>query len=121
MLHRLRKATKNESGFTLIELLIVIVILGVLAGITVFAVSKFQNDGVKAACKADGKNVEVALEAYYAKEGTWAGSPTDLVTAGYLKEAPNSTKYTITIVAGATSADESTVTATYAGASCFAP
>jgi prepilin-type N-terminal cleavage/methylation domain-containing protein len=119
MLHRLRRATRNESGFTLIELLIVIVILGVLAGITVFAVSKFQNDGVAAACKADGKNVEVALEAQYAKDGTWAATPADLVTNGYLKEAPNSSKYTIAIVAGAGGA-ESTVTATYAGADCFA-
>ena len=39
MYKRIRDARKNESGFTLIELLIVIVILGVLAGIVVFAVA----------------------------------------------------------------------------------
>ena len=45
MLEQLRKAREEESGFTLIELLIVIVILGVLAGIVVFAVSAFTDGG----------------------------------------------------------------------------
>ncbi|HEY3608691.1 MAG TPA: prepilin-type N-terminal cleavage/methylation domain-containing protein [Pseudonocardiaceae bacterium] len=108
MLQRLRAARASQSGFTLIELLIVIVILGVLAGIVVFAVSAFNNDGVAAACKSDAKNVEVASEAFYAKTGGWAtgigaaGSTvtTTLVGAGYLKEPPTSTKYTITYTAG---------------------
>jgi general secretion pathway protein G len=34
---RLRKRTRDERGFSLIELLVVIVVLGVLAGIVVFA------------------------------------------------------------------------------------
>ena len=38
MYEDIREARENESGFTLIELLIVIVILGVLAAIVVFAV-----------------------------------------------------------------------------------
>lgn len=103
MLERIREARKNESGFTLIELLIVIVILGVLAGIVVFAVSAFNNDGKASACKADAKNVEIAAEAYYAKNNTGATAiddathtATTLVGAGYLKEAPSSTNgYTI--------------------------
>jgi prepilin-type N-terminal cleavage/methylation domain-containing protein len=60
MLKRLREIRANQDGFTLIELLIVVVILGVLSGIVVFAVSAFNNDGVTAACKADMKNVEIA-------------------------------------------------------------
>ena len=40
-----REARKNQNGFTLIELLIVIVILGVLAGIVVFAVAAFTDRG----------------------------------------------------------------------------
>src|SRR5689334_24402508 len=97
MLKRLRELRSDEGGFTLIELLIVVVILGVLAGIVVFAVSAFNNDGVTAACKSDVKNVEIANEAMYAKTGSYAANPAALVTAGYLKEAPNSTKYTVTI------------------------
>ena len=119
MLDRIREARRNEDGFTLIELLIVIVILGVLAGIVVFAVSAFNNDGKASACKADKKNVEIAAEAYFAKKGTGASdiddgthSATTLVGAGYLKEAPSSTNgYTISL-AGGSSTSAGTVTAT---------
>src|SRR5689334_25194141 len=96
MLKRLRELRSDEGGFTLIELLIVIVILGVLSGIVVFAVSAFNNDGVTAACKSDVKNIEVASEAYYAKTGTWAADIAALKTANYLKDVPTSTKYAIT-------------------------
>ena len=58
MLAQIRKARQEESGFTLIELLIVIVILGVLAGIVVFAVGGINDRGEAAACKADNKTVE---------------------------------------------------------------
>ena len=47
IIHRVKLA--GEAGFTLIELLIVIVILGILAGIAIFAVGQFQNDA-KTAC-----------------------------------------------------------------------
>jgi general secretion pathway protein G len=119
MLQRLRAARASQSGFTLIELLIVIVILGVLAGIVVFAVSAFNNDGVAAACKSDAKNVEVASEAFYAKTGGWATDITALKTANYLKQVPASTKYTIGYTAG-TGTTESTVTgAITGGGSCY--
>src|SRR3982751_1218460 len=60
-------ARKNDAGFTLIELLIVIIILGLLAGIAVFGVDAFKNDGKDAACNANKKNLEVAAQAFYAK------------------------------------------------------
>jgi prepilin-type N-terminal cleavage/methylation domain-containing protein len=108
MYKRLQGARENESGFTLIELLIVIVILGVLAGVVVFAVSAFNNDGKAAACKSDAKTVETASEAYFAKKGVHATAiddathtATTLVGAGYLKEAPSApaTDYVITYTA----------------------
>jgi general secretion pathway protein G len=101
MLERIREARRNESGFTLIELLIVIVILGVLAGIVVFAVSAFNGDGKTAACKSDVKNVEIASEAYYAKnKSVYAADMDALKTAGYLKEVPEGDGYTITYSGG---------------------
>ena len=119
MLEQIRAARENESGFTLIELLIVIVILGVLAGIVVFAVSAFNNDGVAAACESDAKNVEVASEAYYAKTGNWADSIAALVTANYLKQAPATDKYTINYSKGS-GTTESTVTGSInGGAACY--
>ena len=90
MLERLRKARQDESGFTLIELLIVIVILGVLAGIVVFAVNGITDKGNTAACKSDAKTYEVASEAFYAKNttsgGGYAATADALVAAGLMRE-----------------------------------
>jgi prepilin-type N-terminal cleavage/methylation domain-containing protein len=99
--HRIRQRT--EAGFTLIELLIVIVILGVLSGIVVFAVSGIQDRGNAAACKTDKKTVQVAVEAFYAKNGAYpaAGDPGWLqLTVGVdqmLREKPVGDGYTITL------------------------
>jgi len=104
--HQLTQRKKNESGFTLIELLIVIVILGVLSGIVVFAVSGIQDRGNAAACKTDKKTVLVAVEAFYAKNGTYpaAGDAGWLqLTVGVdqlLRERPAGSGYTITLGAG---------------------
>jgi prepilin-type N-terminal cleavage/methylation domain-containing protein len=83
-----REVRRNEGGFTLIELLIVIVVLGVLAGIVVFGVATFRADSQAAAKKADCKSVEVAAEAFNAKTGAYPPDVAALVTANYLKTAP---------------------------------
>jgi prepilin-type N-terminal cleavage/methylation domain-containing protein len=95
---RIQAARENESGFTLVELLIVIVILGVLAGIVVFSVSGITGRGAAAACKSDVASVQVATEAYYAKNGSYPADVAALVTANFLKAAP--TAETITTTAG---------------------
>jgi type II secretion system protein G len=91
MYKRVREARGNQSGFTLIELLIVIVILGVLAGIVVFAVNGINDKGEESACKADVKTLEVAVEAYYAKNNAYpsagAAGLTQLDVAGLLHSA----------------------------------
>jgi len=71
MNRHLQRAKAEESGFTLIELMIVIVILGVLAGIVIFAVGGITDNGYVAACKSDVKTVDVAVEAYKAKNGSY--------------------------------------------------
>lgn len=73
----------GEAGFTLIELLIVIVILGILAGIVVFAVGNSKQEATTAACDANKKTVSTAAEAYKAKNGTY---PASLTTTGFLKD-----------------------------------
>ena len=105
MLQRIRQAKRDESGFTLIELLIVIIILGVLAGIVVFAVGGITDRGNASACKADKKNVEIASEAYFAQNGSYAANVPALVTANFLREVPTTLNgYTITYTAGAVTA-----------------
>lgn len=68
----------DESGFTLVELLAVIVILGVLSGVAVFAVGGISNKGESASCKSSLKALEVASEAYRAQNPAYAASVTAL-------------------------------------------
>jgi len=103
MLQRLRTAGADDQGFTLVELLIVIVILGVLAGIVVFGVARFRSDSQTAACKADVATVNTADDAYDAATGAYPDDIAALVAGKYLKAAPAS---------GAYSFDATTKTAT---------
>ena len=75
-MHRMIERAREEGGFTLIELMIVIVILGVLAGIVLFAVGGITDRGATAACKTDLSTIQTGVEAYYAKTG---GYPLHLV------------------------------------------
>ncbi len=82
---------KQDKGFTLVELLIVIVILGILATVTVFAVRGITDQGQTSACEADQKTMQTAAEAFFAQYG---GSviPVDL--------AGQSAAYTAAVTAG---------------------
>lgn len=74
--------SRDSRGFTLIELLIVIVILGVLSGIVVFAVGSFSSNGAQAACKADFKTSEVAVESFKAQEGMYPNAASETWVTG---------------------------------------
>ena len=89
----------QDRGFTLVELLIVIVILGILASVTVFAVRGITNRGQNSACAADKRNIEVAVESYFAQNSSTsipiatpatatvgATASETLKLAGYLRE-----------------------------------
>jgi general secretion pathway protein G len=86
-----------EEGFTLIELLIVITILGILAAVVVFAVGTTGKNAANSACQSDVKTVETALEVSKAQSPTssYDTSIPQLITDGYLRDAPSSTHYTV--------------------------
>ena len=60
-----------KAGFTLVELLVVIVILGVLAGIVVFAVGGITNNSTKSACNSDVATAQTAEDAYFAQNNAY--------------------------------------------------
>ena len=83
-----------EQGFTLVELLIVIVILGILAGIVVFAVGNLTSNAKTNACATEKSTISTAVEAYKAQNGAYTDDMADLVggAGALLKTTP--TDYT---------------------------
>jgi type II secretory pathway pseudopilin PulG len=93
-----------------VELLIVIVILGILATVTVFAVRGITDQGQTNACSTDRRTFETAIEAFYAQNQRDprgvdellygprpANAPTVALTSGslgVLKTSPSTTNWT---------------------------
>lgn len=82
-----RMKARGQGGFTLIELLIVIAILGILAGVVVFAVGGVQDTADEKACEIEGKSVETAAQAFRADSASNA-FPTTITQLNptYLKD-----------------------------------
>lgn len=91
---------KSDRGFTLVELLIVIVILGILATVTVFAVRGITNQGQTSACAADEKTLQVAAEAYMAQEGEYPLNVQTMVDEGLLRDVSTNWTYSSAAFAG---------------------
>lgn len=76
MIKSIIKLRESEEGFTLIELMIVMVVLGVLAGIVIFAVGGFQDSANNAKTEANDRICDTANAAWDAKTAgstlTWA-------------------------------------------------
>jgi prepilin-type N-terminal cleavage/methylation domain-containing protein len=104
-------ADSADSGFTLIEILIVVVVLGILAAVVVFALGGVTGQGAAAACNADAKTIQVALVAYEQQSGVAPTAVTAVTNTGggdgylvpaYAQAWPSSptTNYAVSISAG---------------------
>ncbi|HEX7368554.1 MAG TPA: prepilin-type N-terminal cleavage/methylation domain-containing protein [Candidatus Saccharimonadales bacterium] len=70
--------SKRTKGFTIVELLIVIVVIGILAGLVITTYSGIQQRARNTVRQTDLKAVQSQLEAYYATNGYYpANSTTD--------------------------------------------
>ena len=67
---RIKGLKDDEGGFTLVELLIVIIVIGILASIVIFAVGNTKGDADAAKTSADNKICRTANAAAQAKYGT---------------------------------------------------
>ena len=99
------RTDRRHDGFSLVEILIVIVILGIVATVSVFAVRGVTDRGETSVIDADQDILETAEESYRALHGRYA-SEAELVAAGVLRTEstvhdivvnPDGT-YTLTVV-----------------------
>ncbi len=83
--------SRLDRGFTLVELLIVIVLLGIIAAVTVFAVRGISDKGKVNVCLMDRRMLETAVESYLVEfPSASLPSETDLVVHGLLRgPSPN--------------------------------
>lgn len=104
----------TNAGFTLIELLIVIVVLGILAGVVIFALGGVTGKSAIAACQADGATVSTAISAFNAQNpstpvtqalltGSTDGGP-------YLQSWPSNLPHYAYFISGSTNSAGTVVT-----------
>lgn len=71
----MKRVLQRPYGFTLIELIVVIAIIGILASLTVFGFSRFQEDTRDAQREASATVIIESLEEYFDENGEYPSCP----------------------------------------------
>jgi prepilin-type N-terminal cleavage/methylation domain-containing protein len=85
MFRGLRNWLRDEQGFTLVELMVVIVILGILAGIGIPTYRNFVNRAYEAEVEVAARTLKLGLE-LYRMEPDKDGYPTETVVRGWIED-----------------------------------
>ena len=88
MLRKIRKMLQQQEGFTLVELMIVVVILGILAGVGIQQYGRVQTSAKASAHNANIKIITSAANMYLLTNDTAPADVNALVSAGYLDAVP---------------------------------
>jgi prepilin-type N-terminal cleavage/methylation domain-containing protein len=79
----------SRKGFTLVELLIVVAIIGILASVVIVGLAPTQRSGRDARRISDIRQVQTALELYYAKCGYYPGTTQAAAACGAFSQLTN--------------------------------
>ena len=78
---------RADRGYTIFEIIVVIIILGIVAAVVVFAVRRMDESAQREACTADRKTVEKAVQSWLSlNPGQHAVTEADLVDGQFLEQ-----------------------------------
>jgi len=99
-----KQQRKAKKGFTLVELLIVIIIIGILAGMMMLSTGSAKDKAEATKIVSNMRTIKSAALMYYADNGKWPAVTSALDDVSkYLDSSPDTTVYSI--VGGAASDD----------------
>ena len=92
----MKKMLKKSKGFTLVELLIVIIIIGILAGMMMLSTGGATAKAEATKIVSDMRNIKAAAIMYYADNSAWISGTTLTSLDKYLDQTIKSGDYEIT-------------------------